>query len=161
MSFSMTDLSVATPSHNSPLLGVWQIVSVEISVRPNGEFSTEWMGKTPLGTIIYDESGMMAVQIMHDIRPLIKNKNLAEITDSEKASLFNGYYAYFGRYTIDETNHTVTHHIEGSLNPGEVGLDYKRTYEIVADCLSLTTDSFLEQGEKRFHRLRWKRVKAR
>lgn len=161
LSLLVIDLSAAPPSHApSSLLGVWQIVNVESSVRPNGEFSTEWMGKAPKGTIIYDESGMMSVQLMRDPRSATKSSDLVQATDAEKASLFNSYYAYFGRYEVDEKNHTVTHHIQGSLQPGEVGVDYKRTYEIVGDSLTLTTETFLEEGEKRFNRLKWKRVKA-
>jgi hypothetical protein len=39
-----------------------------------------------------------------------------------------GYEAYFGTYTIDETSRPmkVTHHMEGSLDPREVGGDKVR-----------------------------------
>jgi len=152
-------LRAAPPSGvYAPLLGVWQIVAVE-AVGPKGITNTEWLGKGPTGVIIYDASGMMSVQLMHDPRPMRKNPKEDNPSDAEKAKFFDGYYAYFGRYEVDEKAHKVQHHIQGSLEPGEVGITYTRTFELVGDDLSLTTQEYEENGVKWFNRLRWKRVK--
>ena len=39
----------------------------------------------------------------------------------EKVAAVEGYYAYFGTWTLDPSNSTVTHHIKQSLRPGERG----------------------------------------
>jgi hypothetical protein len=46
--------------------------------------------------------------------------------------ILNGYEASFGRYDINETTHTVTHHVQGS-NTGDllVGKDLPRLYQFV------------------------------
>jgi hypothetical protein len=49
------------------------------------------------------------------------------------------YDAYFGTYSVDEkaTPPTVTHHMEGSLNPEAVGHDAVRDLLISGDKLTL------------------------
>src|SRR5262245_49062163 len=51
---------------------------------------------------------------------------LAGVTPSEIRDAHTGYYAYFGTYTVDESARTVTHHIQASVRPEEVGRDYVR-----------------------------------
>ena len=152
-------LPAAPPSGAyAPLIGVWQAVGVE-AVGPKGVINTEWLGKEPTGVLIYDASGMMAVQLMRDPRPLKQGPEGGKPLDSEKAQFFDGYYAYFGRYEVDEKTHKVKHHIQGSLKPGEVGVTYTRTFELVGDSLSITTPEYEENGVKWFNRLRWKKVR--
>lgn len=43
--------------------------------------------------------------------------------------------AYFGTYTVDVANGTVTHHVEGSLRPDYTGTDQVRPFRIVGDRL--------------------------
>jgi hypothetical protein len=40
---------------------------------------------------------------------------------AEKASAIDGFYAYYGTWTVDPSGSTVTHHIQQSLYPGERG----------------------------------------
>jgi hypothetical protein len=42
------------------VVGTWKLVSVE-TLRPNGEVLYEWMGRNPVGLIIYDPTGHMSV----------------------------------------------------------------------------------------------------
>ena len=42
---------------------------------------------------------------------------------AERAAAFGTYIAYFGAYTIDVDKRTVTHHVEGAMNPNMVGSD--------------------------------------
>jgi hypothetical protein len=58
----------------------------------------------------------------------------------------NGYVAYFGTFVVDESAHTVIHHVEASLTPAWVGTDLKRTYRFSGNRLTLTaiTGSVLE-----------------
>jgi hypothetical protein len=41
---------------------------------------------------------------------------------------FNGYIAYFGTYSVDESKHAVTHHVVGASLPNWVGIDLVRLY---------------------------------
>jgi hypothetical protein len=51
--------------------------------------------------------------------------------------LLNGYEAYFGTYTIDETNRTVTHHLEGALAAADVGRNLMRQFQVSGEKLTI------------------------
>ena len=48
-----------------------------------------------------------------------------------------GYDSYFGRFTVDEKAGTVTHHVEGSLFPEDLGDDWVRPFTLQGDTLTL------------------------
>ena len=58
----------------------------------------------------------------------------------------DGYIAYFGTFDVDESAHTVIHHVQACLVPSWVGTDLKRTYRFNTNRLALTavTTSVLE-----------------
>ena len=57
--------------------------------------------------------------------------------DRSNARIITGYDSYFGRYTVDEKAGTVTHHVEGSLFPEDVGDDWVRPFTLDGDTLTL------------------------
>ena len=63
-------------------------------------------------------------------------------TYDELKRAFFGYYAYWGTYTINEADSSVVHSVQGSLLPGEVGLNYKRFLSIEGTKLVVTTPTF-------------------
>jgi hypothetical protein len=80
-----------------------------------------------IGVMIYDALGNMAVQVMPG-RTRPKYSGTQPTPDEAKAAI-TGYLAYFGTYSVDERAHTITHHRQGSLNPGQAGEDAVRRYE--------------------------------
>jgi len=113
-------------------LGTWKLVSIV----SNGKINPAY-GNHPVGMICYDKTGHMAVQIMPDrLRPKFAG---SAPTPDEAKSAIAGYIAYFGSFTINEKSKTVTHHRDGSLTPGMVGVDLVRRYEFESgDRLVLT-----------------------
>jgi hypothetical protein len=69
----------------------------------------------------------------------------------------NGHDAYFGTYTIDETSHTVTHHLEGALAAADVAKNLVREFKVSGDKLTIIvrTNSL---KEKQIRTLTWGRV---
>jgi hypothetical protein len=103
-------------------LGTWKLVSIV----SNGQIDPAY-GEHPVGQIYYDGTGHMAAQIMPDRRrPRFAGSSP---TPEEAKSAISGYVAYFGTFTVDEKAHTVTHHRDGTLTPGMVGVDLVRSYE--------------------------------
>ncbi len=99
--------------------------------------------------VIYDPTGVMSLQIMPDmsIRSAFAAK---EPTAEEARSAFTGYQAYFGTYSVDPERKTVTHHLEGNLDPGQID-NRTRSYEFPGpDELVLRINS---------RTLTWQRVK--
>ena len=52
----------------------------------------------------------------------------------------DAYLAYFGRYGVNERQATVTHHVQGSMRPSEIGTDYTRSVRLDGDRLVLGLD---------------------
>jgi len=114
------------PSIKDQLIGTWRLVARDV-VHPDGSSNLDpaYGPKYPIGYIMYDKTGHMAVQFMGLDRP------------NDQSS--RAYDAYFGTYTIDETSKPtkVTHHREGSLNPRDVGGDVTRDILLNGDELKL------------------------
>jgi hypothetical protein len=97
--------------------GAWRYLGSVIDGQPRADRAN------PVGIIIYDPSGHMAVQIMPG------RENRPAVPDST-------FICYFGRGSIDENARTVTHHREGDLRAdGEI--DAVREYEFTGDRLIL------------------------
>jgi len=139
----------------NPVVGAWKLVSIE-DTRSNGEV-IYWMGSKPTGMIIYDPMGHMSVQFMRDPRPTFASEyNRATADEVKKA--YEGYFAYFGTYEVDEKKGVVTHHLQGSLRPQEVGIDYDREFKLENGRLELTM-KVPGKDEGRRRRLLWERMK--
>jgi hypothetical protein len=123
----------AATQKTSDLYGAWQLVSVE-TVRPNGEIIYPFYGRSPKGMIVYDPSGWMSVQIVSDPKPVVPTGKSRDTFNNapaaEKALAADGYYAYFGPFSVDVAASTVTHHLRESLYPGERGEDFVRQFSI-------------------------------
>jgi lipocalin-like protein len=108
------------------VVGTWRLVARDV-VHPDGASTLDpgYGPKYPIGYLMYDNTGHMAVQFMGLDRP---NDGSAR-----------AYDAYFGTYTIDEASKPpkVTHHREGSLNPRDVGGDVVRDLVLNGDELKL------------------------
>ena len=150
----------ATPSSSSTptVVGSWKILTWE-TVHADGSITYPFMGKEPIGLIVYQPNGLMSVQVMRDPRPPVPVSGSAfRATQEEKSAAFSGYYAYWGGYTTNASDNTVNHQVNASLWPQEVGITYKRTYAIAGDRLILTTPPFTIDGRQAFNRLTWQRV---
>jgi hypothetical protein len=106
------------------LLGAWRLVSVE-----GTDATTHLAFDRPTGMIFYDRSGRMSVQIAvkGDGRPFTNGP--ASGTLEEKAAAFDNYAAYFGTYTLNLKEQTITHHIEEYSNPSLRGVNNVRWFE--------------------------------
>ncbi len=143
------------------LIGAWQLVNIE-TIRPNGEVIYPFYGKHPEGLIVYDRSGWMSVQIVSDPKPSGPKGDSRETfragTPEEKIAAIEGYYAYFGTWTVDPSTTTVTHHLKDSLYPGERSAEFTRHFILNGDQLTLIAKTH-EMGEDHQRKLVWQRAK--
>lgn len=112
-------------------LGAWSLTAVER--RGAGGEPLAPPIEDRLGYLIYDASGYVGVSIMRPGRPPYAEDGPAA---DEALAQFGGYDSRFGRFAVDEAAGTVTHHVEGSLNPNAVG-DHTRFYTLAGDRLTL------------------------
>ena len=107
-------------SAREKLIGAWQLARIE-APGPDGKPVDI---PQPKGMLIYTRDGHMSVQLMY---PRSANAQSNEYVQ-------NGYEASFGSYDLDETTHTVTHHVEGSVTRDLlVGKDLPRIYQFTED----------------------------
>jgi hypothetical protein len=143
-------------------VGAWRLVSIE-TIRPNGEVIYPFYGKHPEGLIVYDRDGWMSVQIVSDPLPTVPKDGSWEAflaaPSAEKVAAVEGYYAYFGTWTLSPSNSTVTHHIKQSLRPGERGEEGVRHFVLDGDRLTLTAKT-REMNEDHERRIVWQRVRS-
>jgi hypothetical protein len=137
--------------------GVWKLDKWDFTDGATGQVSLPWNGRAR-GEFRFDEKGGVAVQMMHEDRPLespIGGPSWAEsLTPEERRQVLDGYVAYWGKYTVDDQTKTLNIQAEGSIRPGWAEGKQQRKFEFSADGKVLTLLYIVEQGT---HRLVWSR----
>jgi mono/diheme cytochrome c family protein len=120
-------------------------------------------GKAWAGLLMYDATGHMAAQLLPLDRPKFASGNRLHGTQEEIKAAFDGYFAYFGPYEVNEAEGVVIHHVKGSIFPNDVGKDNIRYYEFSGDRLTFIptnmVDGKLIPKSSATVRLTWERVK--
>ena len=136
------------------IVGTWQLMTRTVS-RPDGTTIVDpVLGEKPIGRLIYGASGAMSLQMMRTGRKNAIATSFSKPGDTNQRVIL-GYDSYFGRYTVDEKASTVTHHVEGSLFPEDLGKNWVRPFRLEGDTLTLRLTS--EDGLTRtliFQRMR-------
>ena len=140
----------------SPLVGRWSLISFEV-IADTGEIRYPY-GQTPVGYILYAADGFMSVAVMSgDRRPFVASGFAGhDGTPQEKATAFDGYLSYSGRYETGRDG--VVHRIEVSLFPNWAGTAIERAVTLDGDRLILTGPAAQVKGKSPTVRVTWKRA---
>jgi Lipocalin-like domain len=138
-------------------IGVWKLTSFEFRLADG--IVIHPMGSGVVGTLIYDPSGYMALQLMEPDRPEFESGDWLRGTAEEIKAAFEGCMAYYGTFEIDEPKSMVIHHVQGSTFPNWVGVDREQFYEFSRDRLTLTTLTMSLAGEQAVGVLVFQRAK--
>ncbi len=110
----------ARVSDREKLIGAWQLVSL----RAPGSNGKTISVSHPAGMLTYTRDGHVSVQLMYP----------ASQSAISNEYVLNGYEASFGSYDVNDSAHTVTHHIQGSNTRDLlVGKDLLRVYQFSPD----------------------------
>ena len=129
----MKKVSLPPPTANlsAAIRGVWKLESRE-DVDGAGRIHIDpGLGWDPLGILCFGPSHFAAQFMKRDrarpenVPPPIEGKN--------NTAAVNGYDAYFGTYSVDESAGTLTTYLEGSISPTNVGNVYVRNVRVVGD----------------------------
>ena len=134
-------------------IGTWKLVSSEYRFADG-----ERLKLYDTGILMYDAQGNMSVQLMQHNRPAFAKSDRLSGTLEEIKTAFQGYQAYYGTYTIDEKQRTVTHHLQGSLLPNWVGVDQVRYFDLEGDRLTLRTPTLPLRDRDAVGYLVWQRA---
>lgn len=110
----------------SDLVGRWRLQSYTTGI----DFP---MGRDAVGVLQYSDDGKVSVHIMGE-----------------------GYFAYYGDYTVDEAGSTVTHHLELCSDPKLAGVSNLRHARLDGARLTLTGSMRFEEQTREI-RVVWKR----
>jgi Lipocalin-like domain len=132
------------------LIGSWRLVSYE-TVDAAGRRGAPYGAAG--GRLTYDARGNMSGQVMRPSRPAV---DLAAGSASTARAAYAGYIAYFGRYEVAPDERSVTHRVEGALNPEWVGGEQVRQLRFDGDRLVLSAE-VRKPDAVVIHTLTWER----
>jgi hypothetical protein len=96
------------------LVGTWTLVSVTLE---QDDKKTDFYGPNPQGQIMYHANGHVSVIITRSDLPKFAANNREAGSPEENKAIVHGSFAYFGTYSVSETNKTYTTHIESCTLP--------------------------------------------
>ena len=157
-------LPLARSSQSGPLrdriLGAWRIRDAE-TVNVTTGASSPWLGRPRpyAGLIVYLPNGLMSVQIGAARPPARPGAGFGTLSQEERITYADTWYAYYGRFEVDEGQARVRHTIEGSLFAFETGKTLVRAVSLEDGILTLRTVDLLKgpSGDT-FNRLTWVRA---
>jgi Lipocalin-like domain len=118
------------------IVGSWTYASAD-TVRPDGS-RVPTFGPNPSGLVIFGSDGRFVSLVGRpDVPKFASNSRTTGTADENKAAV-NGSIALFGRYTINEADHTLTYHVERSSFPNWAGTEQKRPFTLMGDELKYT-----------------------
>jgi hypothetical protein len=121
------------------LIGAWELVSW-YEIKPDGQVDHP-LGNDAQGKIIYTADGHVSAQLVRRNPKHFHNDDWRNASVEESAAAWKDYFGYFGKYSVDEQQQTVTHHIEGSWFPNLVGTRQVRHYRFENSQLILDADT--------------------
>jgi hypothetical protein len=137
------------------LVGTWTAVS-NVQTRPDGS-KLEPFTASPKGIFMFGADGHFAQIIVRPDLPKLASNDRVKPTPEEAMAIALGMIAYFGTYTVDEPNKTVSLKINGTTLVNQLGLDQKRVItSISAEEMRYRNPTVVGGGEIEFV---WKRAR--
>src|SRR6185503_19498447 len=138
------------------IAGAWQLEARTVTQANGATLLDPVLGQQPIGRLFYDASGHMMLQMMRQQRAqAISVPSNAQHAKNPRIVL--GYDAYFGTFSVNEAKGTITHHVEGSLFPEDLGKDFTRSFRIEGDTFTLSFTSTSPEGFEVTRTLRFRR----
>jgi hypothetical protein len=139
-------------SMKEAIVGSWSLV-IDDAVKPDGAHAPNF-GPNPMGLAMFGVDGHFSVQIMRAGRPKFASNNRTTGTADENKAAVAGSNAFFGTYTLNEADKTLTLRIEASTYPNLEGTQQKRTITSLTAGDELTWNNPATHGE-----VTWKWIK--
>lgn len=134
-------------------IGTWKMISLAVG---EGAGKVEPYGPTPNGLMVVDPTGHFSITIVRPGLPKFASGNRERGTVDENRAVVQGGIAYFGRYTIDEADSSMTVTIKGTTFPNYLGDTQKRRLIFDGDEMIYVNAS--PSGGGGIAQARWKRV---
>lgn len=106
------------------LVGTWMVVSWD-QISKDGN-KTQRFSANPKGVNVFAPDGRFFAMFARPDLPKIASNNPSNPTPEEAKAISAGAISYFGTYSVDESNKTLTLRIEASSYPNLMGAEQKR-----------------------------------
>jgi len=127
----------ATHRPSAPWVGTWNMTAVESRDSAAGPWRKPF-GDAPFGFVTYNADGTHTLNFTRTpVPPMFTAGTDRGGSDAELRQTFEGYFSWFGRYTVDPARGIITHRIEGSLWPSWRNTVQERPFAIRGDTLFL------------------------
>ena len=144
-----------TQAFPAKLIGTWELVSAHEILTDGSKRPYPDTGPHGKGFLMYTADGHMCAQLMNPDRP--KWRDAGHPTIEEKASAFDGFAAYCGKYEIDEASKVIYHLPETAWSPAFVGTRQVRPYSLQGDLLTFADKEADEPGIVSYS-ITWRKV---
>ncbi|HEX8798715.1 MAG TPA: lipocalin-like domain-containing protein, partial [Terriglobales bacterium] len=129
-------LSLAQGPTVSQLVGTWQLVSIEDTMKDGSVGPPADLGPHSKGFLMYEPDGHMCATLVNSDRP--RWKDSAKATDAEKIAYYDTFIAYCGTYKLDSRASTVTHYPSVAWTPAYLGSTQPRPFKLEGNRLIIT-----------------------
>jgi Lipocalin-like domain len=127
----------STPRAAGPWVGTWSMTAVQNRDSAAGPWR-EPFGSAPAGYVTYNADGTHTMNFTRTpVPPMFADGTDRAATEAELRQTYEGYFSWFGRYTVDAVKGIITHRIEGSLWPSWRNTVQERPFVIRGDTLFL------------------------
>lgn len=134
-------IAACQPKQSNKLVGTWKLIEYADFDSVTGKWTHPY-GDHPRGYFTYTNSGIVNLNISSE-NPLIITRDSAYKHSFTLVELIDNYaVGYFGTYTIDYKNSTVTHHPKGGAIPWYIGTDQHRQFILKGDTLFIGDPTF-------------------
>ena len=100
---------------------------------------TDLYGPNPQGQLTFGPDGRFSVIITRSDLPKFASNDRRSGTPEENKAIVQGSFAYFGSYSVSETDKTFTTHIESCTFPNWNGIQRETSFNISGDEVNTTS----------------------
>jgi len=152
-----SESSSTAPLLSQALPGTWRLVT-RIDRTLDGELREEpSLGSDPVALLFYDRAGHFSAQFMKRDRSSTNAEPGSSSPPANNTRAQGGYDAYFGSYSVDDANGTVTQTLDGALSPENVGLIVTREMLVSGNALTIALQT-TSGAQQVIRTLVWERI---
>ncbi|HEY3656771.1 MAG TPA: lipocalin-like domain-containing protein [Steroidobacteraceae bacterium] len=137
------------------ILGTWVLVAW-VQMRPDGSEFQKY-GGNPQGFHIFERNGRFFAMMARPDLPKIAASDPQKATPEEARQIMAGSIAYYGTFTVDEAERTVTLRMDASTFPNQLGRELPRRIVSVTPNEMIYANSNATTGGGQIQ-LSWKRA---
>jgi len=134
-SFAYAQKNMAKPK----IAGTYTLLVVD-NIKPDGS-RVHLYGDHPKGILMFDTAGNYSLQILSANRPKFQSGDKSKGTDEENRQAIRGSNTHFGRYSADDSKHTITFMIDHASFPNWEGTTQVRPFEFDGKVFKYTVPS--------------------